>query len=107
MDSKICTHRKIEKKIEDFYNKYTECKVCNGNRSLKRYYEKKDTISNLQKNYFEKNREKILLQKQNKRCIQFRGLAISYVQSENRLKALEENLKNIPKIIVTNHSKSL
>ena len=58
MDSKICTRRKIEKKIEDFYNKYTECKVCNGKRSLKRYYEKKDKISNHQKNYFEKNREK-------------------------------------------------
>ena len=45
--------------------------------------------------YYEKNREKILLQKQNNICIQFRDLVISYVELENRLKALEENLKNV------------
>ena len=37
MDSKICTCCNIEKSLEDFYNKYTECKLCNGNRSLKRF----------------------------------------------------------------------
>ena len=45
-----------------------------------------------------KNREKILLQKQNNRSIQFRDLVISYVELENRLKTLEEKLnvyKNI------------
>ena len=42
-----------------------------------------------------KNREKILLQKQNNRSIQFRDLVVSYVELENRLKALEEKLKLI------------
>ena len=41
-----------------------------------------------------KNREKILLQKQNNRCIQFRDLVASYVELENRLKTLEEYLMN-------------
>ena len=46
MQGKYCTHCSIGKNIEDFYNKYTECKICKSNRSLKRYYEKKDNISN-------------------------------------------------------------
>ena len=32
-------------------------------------------------------------QKRNNRCIQFRDLVISYVELENRLKALEEKVK--------------
>ena len=40
-----------------------------------------------------KNREKILLQKQNNRSIQFRDLTVSYIELENRLKALEEKVK--------------
>ena len=43
------------------------------------------------------NREKILSQKQNNRCKQFRDLVIPYVELENRLKAMEENLKNSSK----------
>ena len=39
------------------------------------------------------NREKIILQKQNKRCKHFRDLVKSYVELENRSKALEEKLK--------------
>ena len=66
MERKICTHCNIEKHIRDFYNNYTECKICKGNRSLKRYYENKDKLSNQQKIYYEKNRER-LLQKQNNR----------------------------------------
>ena len=42
-----------------------------------------------------KNREKILLQKQNNRSIQFRDLVISYVELENRIKAMEEKLKKM------------
>ena len=57
MERKICNHYIIEKSIEDFYNKYTECKICNSKRSLKRYYENKDKISN-QKNYIMKKIEK-------------------------------------------------
>ena len=49
MDSKICTICNVEKNIEEFYNKYTECKICKSNRSLQRYYEIKDKISNQKK----------------------------------------------------------
>ena len=92
MDTKMCTICKIEKHTNNFYIKYSECTDCNRARGLKRYYENKDKISNQQKIYYEKNREKILLQKQNNRSIQFRDLVISYIELENRLKALEENL---------------
>ena len=98
MESKICTQCNIEKDITNFYKKYSECIDCNRARGLKRYYENKDKISNQQKLYYEKNREKILLQKQNNRSIQFRDLVISYIELENRLKTLEEKLnvyKNI------------
>ena len=60
---------------------------------MKRYFENEDKISIQQKTYYEKNRQKILLQKQNNRCIQFRDLVITYVELENKLKALEEKLK--------------
>ena len=51
MDRKICSHCNIEKNIEEIYNKYTECKYCNSNRCLKRYYENKDKLSNQRKIY--------------------------------------------------------
>ena len=54
---------------------------------------KKDKISKQQKVYYEKNREKILLQKQNNRSIQFRDLVMSYIELENRLKTLEEKVQ--------------
>ena len=88
----MCTICSIEKHINNFYKKYTECIDCNRARGLKRYYENKDKISKQQKIYYEKNREKILLQKQNNRSIQIRDLVISYIELENRLKTLEENL---------------
>ena len=43
----------------------------------------------------EKNREKILWQKQNNKCIQVRDLVVPYVELKIRLKAMEGNLKNI------------
>ena len=46
MGRKICTHCNIEKTIEHFYNKYTECKICDSIRSLKRYHENEDKLSN-------------------------------------------------------------
>ena len=98
MNTKTCTICNNEKDINNFYKKYTEGIDCNRARGLKRYYEKKDKISNQQKVYYEKNREKTFLQKQNNRSIQFRDLVISYIELENRLKALEEKLnvyKNI------------
>ena len=48
---KTFTRCNIEKSFEYFYNNYTECKICNSNRNLPRYYENKVKISN-QKNIF-------------------------------------------------------
>ena len=94
MNTKTCTICNIEKDINNFYKKYTECIECNRARGLKRYYENKDKISNQQKVNYGKNREKILLKKQNNRSIQFRDLVISYIELENRLKTLEEKFKD-------------
>ena len=88
MESKICTQCKI-KKIEDIYSKITECKNCSSVRSLKRYYGNKDKIANQQKIYYEKNKV-IQIQKQNDRYKHFKELVRSYVELENRLKALGE-----------------
>ena len=94
MNTKMCNTCNIEKDTNNFYKKYSECRKCDRARGLKRYYENKDKISNQQKLFYEKNRGKILLQKQNSRCMQFRDLVISYVELENRLKALEEKVNN-------------
>ena len=51
MERKTCTRWNVEKNLENFHNKDIECKICNSNRSLKRYYENKDKISN-QKNLY-------------------------------------------------------
>ena len=56
MDSKICVVCNIEKIIDNYYNKYRECKQCNIKRSMKRYNENKEKISNQQKLYYEKNK---------------------------------------------------
>ena len=91
---KTCSICNIEKSINNFYKKYSKCKDCNRARGLKLYYENKDKRSNQQKIYYEKNREKRLLQEKNTRSIQFRDLVISYVELENKLKALEEKVRN-------------
>ena len=57
MDSKVCVVCNIEKSIDKFYKKYRECKQYNIKRSMKRYYENKDKISNQHKIYYEKNRD--------------------------------------------------
>ena len=64
MENKVCTVCKIEKHINNFHRKYSECKVCNIKRGVKRYNNNKDKTPIQQKIYYEKNREK-LLQKQN------------------------------------------
>ena len=98
MENKICTVCKIEKHINNFYRKYSECKDCNIKIGVKRYHNNKDKISIQQKIYYEKNREK-LLQKQNhyrnKRNTEFEDLVRSYAELENRLKTTEEELKNL------------
>ena len=60
MDSKVCVVCNIEKKIDNFYNKYRDCKICNILRSTRRYYENKVKISNQHKVYYEKNRDVLL-----------------------------------------------
>ena len=60
MDNKFCVVCNIEKSIDNFYNKYRECKQCNIKRSTKRYNENKDKISNQHKIYYEKNRDVLL-----------------------------------------------
>ena len=98
MENKICTMCKIEKHINNFYRKYSECKTCNIKRGVKRYHNNKDIISNQQKKYYEKNRDK-LLQKQNeyrnKRNTEFKDLVKSNAELENRLKTTEEKLKKL------------
>ena len=46
METKTCSMCKIEKHINNFYKKFSECEDCHRKRGLKRYYEKKDKISN-------------------------------------------------------------
>ena len=60
MDRKICVVCNTEKSIDNFYNKYRECKQCNIKRSMKRYHENKDKISNQYKLYYERNRDVLL-----------------------------------------------
>ena len=60
MDSKVCVVCNIEKIIDNFYNKYRECKACNILRSTRRYYENKEEKSNQHKIYYEKNRDVLL-----------------------------------------------
>ena len=82
----------IEKQINNFYIKFSECKDCNSKRELKRYFDNKGKTSNQRKIYYKKNKDKIL-QKQNDRYVHFEDLVRSYVGLENRLKAKEETLK--------------
>ena len=96
MESKICTQCNIEKHINNFYKKYSECKNCNIKRGVKRYYDNKNKISMQQKIYYEKKRDK-LLQKQNeyrnKRTTDYKDLVKSYDEIQNKIKALEEKFK--------------
>ena len=60
MDIKICVVCNIEKSIDNFCNKYRECKPCNIQRSMKRYRENKDNLTNQRKIYYQKNRDMLL-----------------------------------------------
>ena len=60
METKVCVFCNFEKNIDNFYNTYRECKQCNIQRSMKRYYENKHKISNQLKIYYEKNRDVLL-----------------------------------------------
>ena len=97
MENEICTQCNIEKHINNFYKKYSECKNCNIKRGVKRYYDNKNKLSMQQKTSYERNRDK-LLQKQNdysiKRSTDYKELQRSYVEIQNKLKTLEKKLKN-------------
>ena len=60
MESKVCVICNTEKGIDNFYNKYRECKLCKIKRSMKRDYENKDKLSNQRKLFYEKNRDVLL-----------------------------------------------
>ena len=44
MESKVCVICNTEKGIDNFYNKYKECKHCTIQRSMKSYFENKDKL---------------------------------------------------------------
>ena len=89
MESNVCVICNTERSFDNFYNNYRECKLCNIKRSLKSYYENKDEISNQQKIYYDEKSDKSL-QKQRNSYISVNELHRSYVEIQNRLKALEE-----------------
>ena len=62
MESNFCVTCNTEKSIDNFYNKYRECKPCNIQRSKKRYYENKKKFSNQRKKIYGKKRG-VLLEK--------------------------------------------
>ena len=87
----------LKKSIDNFYNKYRECKQCNMKRSMKRYYENKDKLSNQRKLYYGKNRDVLLaktkLNQQNRNYE--RKIYKKQVEELNKkLKSLEEKLKH-------------
>ena len=62
MDSKVCVVCNTEKSTDNFYNKYRECKQCNIQRSMKRYYENKDKLTKQRELYYANNRDILLAQ---------------------------------------------
>ena len=96
MDSKVCVVCNIEKSIDNFYNKYRECKRCNIQRSMKRYYENKDKLSNQRKLYYEKNRDVLLAKSkinQQNRNYERKIYKHQVEELNNKLKSLEEKFK--------------
>ena len=61
MDNKICVVCNTEKSIDNFHNKYRECKPCNIKRSMTRYNDNKEKYQNSE-NYIMKKIEKCYLQ---------------------------------------------
>ena len=93
MDTKTCSMCNIEKQINFFYQKNSECRDCNRARGLKRYYEKKIKYQINKKFLVKKIETYKLLQKQNNRCIKFRDIVKPFAELGNKLKALEEKLE--------------
>ena len=57
METKVCVICKTERNIDNFYNKYRECKPYNILRNTGHHYENKDKITIQHKLYQEKNRD--------------------------------------------------
>ena len=57
MESKVCVVCNPEKSVDNFYNKYRECKQFNIKRSSKRYSKNKGQLSNETKICYEKSRD--------------------------------------------------
>ena len=96
MDSKVCVVCNIEKSIDNFYNKYRECKRCNIQRSMKCYYENKDKLSNQRKLYYEKNRDVLLAKSkinQQNRNYERKIYKQQVEELNKKLKSLEEKFK--------------
>ena len=74
METNTCSMGNTEKHIEDFSENYAQCRYCNTKRAIKRYYNKKDKI----------------LQQQKEKYMHLKDLVESYVELQNKLKALEE-----------------
>ena len=94
MDSKICVVCNIEKSIDNYYNKYRECKQCNTKRSMKRYNENKDRLSHQRKLYYEKNKDFLLA-----RSKLYQQNRIPYTQQikdlNNKIEELTQTLETI------------
>ena len=60
MESKVCVVCSTYKSTASFYYNYRENKQCKIRKTLKRYYNNKDKLSNLRKIYCEKHRDVLL-----------------------------------------------
>ena len=70
----------MEKHVNNFYKKESECKDCDSKRGLNCYYENKDKTSNQRKTILKKNRDRLLIiTEKNIRFISFIELLRSYV----------------------------
>ena len=78
MESKNCTKGDTKKSIKNFDRRYLECRGCSSESVLKQYYVNKGKI----------------LQQPKYQYVDFKDLLKTYVELENRLKALEEKADN-------------
>ena len=104
MDSKTCVVCNTEKSIDNFHNKYRECKQCNIQRRMERYYENKDTLSNQRKLYYGKNRD-VLLAKSKLNQQNWNYERIIYKQQTEELNKKLEDLPQVIEILKTSNSK--